>query len=84
MPAAKDVSLVHLKSAGIHFIRFGIEDDLDKNIDFMKRAYAQNIATVLILHGKYAPNAPVRHYRPKGFPGTRRHKRHRRTHGHIQ
>ena len=30
---------------------------------------AQNIATVLILHGKYAPNAPVRPYRPKDFPG---------------
>ncbi|RXH53952.1 hypothetical protein [Granulicella sibirica] len=67
--ADQDAGLAHLKSAGIRVIRFGIEEDLDKNIDFMKRAYAQNIATVLILHGKYAPHAPVRLYRPKDFPG---------------
>ncbi|WP_353072100.1 hypothetical protein [Tunturiibacter gelidiferens] len=67
--ADQDANLAHIKSAGIRVIRFGIEEDLDKNIDFMKRAYAQNIATVLILHGKYAPNAPVRPYRPKEFPG---------------
>lgn len=67
--ADQNAGLAHLKSAGVHVIRFGIEEDLDKNIDFMKRAYAQNIATVLILHGKYAPNAPVRPYRPKDFPG---------------
>ena len=67
--AEQDADLAHLKSAGVHVIRIGIEDDLDKNIAFMKRAYAQKIATVLILHGKYAPNAPVRPYRAKEFPG---------------
>ena len=67
--ADQNADLAHLKSAGVHIIRFGIEEDLDKNVDFMKRAYTQNIATVLILHGKYAPNAPVRPYRAKEFPG---------------
>lgn len=67
--ADQDASLAHIKSAGVHVIRVGIEEDLDKNMDFIKRAYAQNIATILILHGKYAPNAPVRPYRPKEFPG---------------
>ena len=67
--ADQNAGLAHLESAGVRVIRFGIEEDLDKNIDFMKRAYAQNIATVLILHGRYAPNAPVRPYRPKDFPG---------------
>jgi hypothetical protein len=54
----QDADLAHLKSAGIHIIRLGIEEDLDKNIDFMKRAYAQNIATVLILHGNRPPMLP--------------------------
>jgi hypothetical protein len=67
--ADQDASLAHLKSASIQVIRSGIEDDLDKNIDFRKRSYAQKIATVLILHGKYSPHAPVRPYRPKDFPG---------------
>lgn len=68
-PADQDASLAHLKSAGVRVIRLGIEEDLDKNLDFMKRAYAQNIATVLILHGRYAPNAPRRSYLAKEYPG---------------
>jgi len=67
--ADQNADLAHLKSAGVHVIRLGIEEDLDKNLDFMKRAYAENIATVLILHGKYAPNAPRRPYLAKEFPG---------------
>lgn len=67
--ADQNAVLVNLKAAGIDVIRFGIEEDLDKNIDFIKRAYAQHISTVLILHGKYSPDAPKRPYRPKEFPG---------------
>lgn len=67
--ADQNVALVNLKAAGVHVIRFGIEDDVDKNIDFVRRAKAQGIATILILHGKYTPNAPVRPYRPNEFPG---------------
>ncbi|MGB7193363.1 MAG: hypothetical protein WBD81_07890 [Collimonas pratensis] len=67
--ADQNTALAHLKVAGVHIIRIGIEEDVDKNIDFIKRANAQGIATVLILHGKYAPNAPIRPYRPNEFPG---------------
>jgi len=68
--ADQNAALVNLKTAGIHVIRFGMyEQDLDKSIDFIRRANAQGIATVLILHGKYAPNAPIRPYRPREFPG---------------
>ena len=67
--ADQNAAFANLKAAGVHVIRFGIEEDLDKNIDFVQRANAQGISTVLILHGKYAPNAPVRPYRPNEFPG---------------
>jgi hypothetical protein len=67
--ADQNAALAVLKRAGVRVIRFGIEEDEDKNIDFIRRAHEQGIATVLILHGKYAPNAPVRPYRPKEFPG---------------
>ena len=67
--ADQNAALANLRTAGVHLIRFGIEEDLDKNIDFIKRANAQHIATVLILHGKYAADAPVRPYRAKEFPG---------------
>ncbi len=68
--AEQDATLVQLKSAGVHVIRFGMyAEDADKSIDVIKRAYAQNIGTVVILHGRYAPNAPMRPYRPKEFPG---------------
>jgi hypothetical protein len=67
--ADQNAGLAHLKAAGVHVIRLGIEEDLDKNIDFIRRANAEQIATVLILHGRYAPGAPVRPYRSKEFPG---------------
>ena len=44
-----------MKAAGVRTIRFGMEDKEDENLDFIKRAYAQNIRIVLIFHGKYAP-----------------------------
>jgi hypothetical protein len=58
-----------MKTAGVRVLRFGMEDKEDENLDFIKRAYAQNIRVVLIFHGKYAPGAPVRPYRAKEFPG---------------
>lgn len=67
--ADQDAALAQMKAAGVHVIRFGMEDKEDENVDFIKRAHAQNIAVVLIFHGKYAPGAPVRPYRPKEFPG---------------
>jgi hypothetical protein len=65
----QDDALAHMKSAGVRVIRIGFWEDLDKNVDFIKRAYARGIRTVLIFHGKYAPDAPVRPYRPTEFPG---------------
>jgi hypothetical protein len=67
--ADQDSALAKLKAAGVNVIRFGVEEKIDENVDFMKRAYAQGIKTVLILHSKYPPNAPVRPYRPQEFPG---------------
>jgi hypothetical protein len=68
--ADQNVALAHLKAADVHIIRFGMyEQDAERSIDFIKRAGVQGIATVLILHGKYALNAPIRPYRPGEFPG---------------
>jgi hypothetical protein len=68
--ADQNTALINLRAAGVRVIRFGMyEQDLDKSIDFIRRANAQGVATALILHGKYAPNAPTRPYRPREFPG---------------
>ena len=68
--ADQNAALVNLRAAGVRVIRFGMyEQDLDKSIDFIRRANAQGIATALILHGKYGPDAPKRLYRPREFPG---------------
>ena len=66
----QNARLSELQSLGVHVIRFGMyAEDEDKNVDFIKRAYAHKISTVLILHGLYAPDAPARPFRPKEFPG---------------
>lgn len=66
----QNAKLSELQSLGVHVIRFGMyAEDEDKNVDFIKRAYAHKISTVLILHGLYAPGAPARPFRPKEFPG---------------
>jgi len=66
----QNAKLSELQSLGVHVIRFGMYvQDEDKNVDFIKRAYAHKISTVLILHGLYATGAPVRPFRPKEFPG---------------
>lgn len=68
--ADQETKLAELQSLGVHVIRFGMyAQDEDKDVDFIKRAYAHRISTVLILHGLYAPGAPERPYRPKEFPG---------------
>jgi hypothetical protein len=67
--ADQNAQLAAMKAAGIRVIRFGVEGDIDKNVDFIKRAYAQNIQAVLILHGRYPADAPVRPYRANEFPG---------------
>lgn len=67
--ADQNAALAQMKTAGVRIIRMGMEDKEDENLDFIKRAYAQNIRVVLIFHGKYSPGAPVRPYRPKDFPG---------------
>jgi hypothetical protein len=65
----QDDTLAHMKSTGVRVIRSGFWEDVDKTVDFIKRAYAQGIGTVLIFHGKYTPDAPMRPYRPTEFPG---------------
>ncbi|WP_407177509.1 hypothetical protein [Bradyrhizobium sp. STM 3562] len=66
----QNAKLAELRSLGVHVIRFGMyAQDEDKNIEFIKRAYAHQISTVLILHGLYTPGAPERPFRPKEFPG---------------
>jgi hypothetical protein len=67
--ADQNAALAQMKIAGVRVIRFGMEGKEDENLDFIKRAYAQNIRVVLIFHGKYSPGAPVRPYRAKEFPG---------------
>jgi len=69
-PEVQNAKLSELQSLGVHVIRFGMyAQNEDKNVDFIKRAYAHKISTVLILHGLYAPDAPARPFRPKEFPG---------------
>ena len=67
--AVQNDTLARIKAAGVHVIRFGMEDREDEHLDLIRRAHALDIRVVLILHGKYAPGAPVRPYRPKEFPG---------------
>jgi hypothetical protein len=57
----QNAKLSELQSLGVRVIRFGMyAEDEDKNVDFIKRAYAHKISTVLILHGLYTPGAPRR------------------------
>ncbi|WP_419789105.1 hypothetical protein HDF18_05135 [Mucilaginibacter sp. X5P1] len=68
--AEQNATLSEIKSAGVSVIRIGFfAPDADKGIAFIKRAYAQNIRVLLIIHSQYAPNAPIRPYQPKEFPG---------------
>ena len=66
----QNAKLNELQAAGVQVIRFGMyAQDEDKNLDFIKRAQAHQISTVLILHGLYTPGTPERPFRPKEFPG---------------
>jgi hypothetical protein len=65
----RDASLANLKAAHVRVIRVGFySPELDKGIDFIKRAYAQNIRVLLTVHSLAMPNAPVRPSSPE-FPG---------------
>jgi hypothetical protein len=66
----QDNYLAGLQAAGVRVIRFGMyEQDMDKNVDFIKLAHSHGIAAVLILHGISTPGAPERPFRPNEFPG---------------
>jgi len=65
----QNAALAHIKASGVRVIRFGMEDKEEEHLDFIERAHAQDLRVVLIFHGKYAPGAPVRPYRPSEFPG---------------
>lgn len=60
--------LAQLKAAGVQIVRNGIRGDLDKGIDFLRRAAAQGIRVQLIVTAEYPPDAPSRPYMPDRFP----------------
>ena len=64
----QNAMLVQLKSAGVKVIRNDIKGDLDKGLDFIRRAAAQGIRVQLIVAPEYPPNAPTRPYMPDRFP----------------
>lgn len=64
----QNATLAQVKAAGVRVIRNGIRDDLDKSIDFLRRAAAQGIRVQLILSPEYPPDAPSRPYMPERFP----------------
>jgi hypothetical protein len=57
-----------LRAAGVQVIRNGIRGDLDKGLDFLRRAAAQDIRVQLIVTPAYPPDAPTRPYMPDRFP----------------
>jgi hypothetical protein len=66
----QEAALAGVAAAGVRMIRVGMyQQDLDKNVAFIQRAHAHNLAVDLILHGVYPPGAPQRPYRAKEFPG---------------
>ena len=65
--ADQNALLAQIKAAHLGIIRCGISND-DKGIDFAKRAFAEGIRLQLIVGPQYAPNAPMRPYRPNEFP----------------
>jgi hypothetical protein len=64
----QNAMLRDLKAAGVHVIRTGIATD-DKSLDFVQRVYAQDIKIEWIVGLQYRPDAPMRPWRPKEFPG---------------
>ncbi len=68
--ADQDAGLARIEAAGVRVIRFGVyAQDMDKAVDFIARAHAHNIGVDLILHGQYQPDAPLRRYNAREFPG---------------
>lgn len=66
--ADQNVILAQLKAERVQVIRNNIDGDLDKGIDFLKRAAAQGIRVQLLVSTQYPPDAPVRPYMPDRFP----------------
>lgn len=66
----QNATLTRMKSDGVSVIRIGLyAADLTKGLDFIKRTNAQGIKILLTVHSQYPPNAPVRAYQAKDFPG---------------
>lgn len=66
--AQQNATFAQLKAAGVQVIRNDIKGDLDKGIDFLRRAAAQGIRVQLIVAPEYPPDAPTRPYMPDRFP----------------
>jgi hypothetical protein len=66
--ADQNAIFAQLKAAGVQIIRNNIRGDLDKGIDFLRRAAAQGIRVQLLVGPAYPPDAPTRPYMPDRFP----------------
>jgi hypothetical protein len=66
--ADQNAIFAQLKAAGVQIIRNNIRGDLDKGIDFLRRAAAQGIRVQLLVGPAYPPDAPARPYMPDRFP----------------
>ena len=63
----QDALIEQLKAGHVRVIRCPLTAD-DKDIDFVKRVYAQGIKIEFQLSPRYPPNAPSRAYQPEEFP----------------
>jgi hypothetical protein len=66
--AEQNAIFAQLKAEGVQVIRNSIKGDLDKGIDFLKRAAAHGIRVQLLVGPEYPPGAPTRPYMPDQFP----------------
>jgi hypothetical protein len=64
----QDAMLDAMKANGVRVVRMGLSMD-DKGLDLAKRVYARGIEIVWIVGWQYQPNAPIRPWQPKAFPG---------------
>ena len=63
----QDALIEQLKAGHVRVIRCPLTAD-DKDIEFVKRVYAQGIKIEFQLSPRYPPNAPSRAYQPEEFP----------------
>ena len=64
----QDAIFAELKAAGVRVIRIPVKEDDAGIADFVQRASANGIVTLLTLIPLYLPDAPTRAYQPKEFP----------------